>query len=183
MHVIDLKAGKISATQNWGGFLIGICPDGKTCLIGGGDQMLQTIGYGPTGLTRLQSTARLSDAGQGIFASPDGKYVCWPSGGGNAGLGMTYATAVFKADDLKKPAFVMHSGAFPRVVGFDVKAELAYTMNSGKQLMTFTFDGKKQKEYQLPGGGETRAIAPHPEGRRVLVLTEKGLCDVKLPPG
>jgi hypothetical protein len=78
--------------------------------------------------------------------------------------------------------FIMLSGPGPRAVGFDARAPLAHAMNLDTQLILYTSGGVKKGEYRLLDGGGTRSLTPHPEGRRLLVLTDRFLADVKLPP-
>ncbi len=182
LAVLDLKAGKVTASMDWKAFQIAISPDGKSVYLAGGDQAMHVFAVGPDSIKPAAKSSRLADASTGMAVSPDGAHVCLLSGGGNLDIGKRYATAVFKAGDLGKPAFIMESGAYPRAAGFDAKAPLAYAMNRTKQLMVFTFDGRKQNEYQLQGGrDETKSFTPHPEGRRVLVLTANALHDIRLP--
>jgi hypothetical protein len=123
----------------------------------------------------------------GITFSPDSKLVCradlrcniWNADGG---------TPIYPV-----------AGAFPRrhclleasrtrlAIGFDPKADCIYTQNYDKpgnacQLVVFTYDGVKKKEFKW---GEVDEIVyqylVHPDGRRVIVLSNHGVYAVELP--
>jgi hypothetical protein len=133
---------------------------------------------------------RLAAKGQGIFISPDGKYVCLPSPGGNHSLDAAlpiaeYTTLVFKTDNLRKPALSINTGESPRAVGFDHKSGNIFAHNNDKQFMIFRETGFKSREVNLPGAdqfsGQPRQFLTHPDGFHVLVRTEHTIYGVELP--
>src|SRR5262249_22602968 len=85
--------------------------------------------------------------GAGIQVSPDSKYVCHPSGGGNYGAG--YATYVSPADTVKTAGFPGGPGASPQPWGFAPAGGWVYAQGGDKSLMLFTFTGIKKKEYKI----------------------------------
>lgn len=129
-----------------------------------------------------QTSERIAQNGQGICVSPDSKYVCLPSGGGN--YGAAYATYVYPVDNLRKPEFTINSGAYPRHVGFDPAGKLVYAQNAGSQLIVFSTKAIKLTEHQLTAGGgiqdEPRQFVAQPEGKKLLALLSKSLLFVEL---
>jgi hypothetical protein len=126
----------------------------------------------------------------GLQLSPDGKFVCLPSGGGNRpGLKGhpevgTYTTYVYPVATLNKPAFVLESGAYPTAVGFDPAAKLVYAQNADFLLIAFSATGVKKKEFGIDTGERpvsVRQLLPHPDGGKLLVLTGRRLVWVELP--
>jgi hypothetical protein len=107
----------------------------------------------------------------GICISPDSKWVCFPTGGGNDGL--TYGTYVYLTDDLSRPAFTLQQGAYPEVVGFDHAGKRLFGQNAEYPLIVFDANGTKRGEYKF---GPTRGLhnvkqfAAHPTVGRVLLL-------------
>jgi hypothetical protein len=125
---------------------------------------------------------RLADGPRRIVISPDSKYICLPTAGGNTqGLhGHPYiglhGTYVYKINDIINPVASFVSGECPGVIGFDKKGIMVYAHNFKHQLITFSPDGKKMKEYQLTHRGDTvRHFLVHPSGKKLLILTEQSL--------
>jgi hypothetical protein len=124
-----------------------------------------------------------------IAVSPDSKWVCMPSGGGN-GLGgpgaqklPRYHTVIYAVKALGVPAVVIAQGAYPRTAAFDPRTGKIYAQNMERQLLVFNAQGKREREMALGGRGEdTAQILPHPEGGRLLVLTSARLCSVQFGP-
>src|SRR6185369_13739033 len=94
-------------------------------------------------LFQEQTSHRIAQNGQRVCVSPDGKYVCLPSGGGNyqnlpdhPAVG-TYTTYVYPFDNLQKPTCIVPSGAYPRTVGFDIKNGLIFAQNFDTHLRIF----------------------------------------------
>src|SRR5262249_11552932 len=126
-----------------------------------------------------------------IQISPDGTYVCCPSGDGHAtGPGLKnhpeakpYSTYVYSIKNLSRPAFTLHQGAFPRAVAFDPKSKLVYAQNADYPLLVFTTTGARRKEYQI--GSADRKDSPvqflvHPDGKKLVALTPKKLWHLDL---
>jgi hypothetical protein len=132
-------------------------------------------------LIAYQSSTRIAQNGQSICVSPDSKYVCLPSGGGN--YGTSYGTFVYAVDNLKQPAFTLKSGAFPQLVGFDPVSGLVFAQRQGVQFLVFDKSAALLKEYNLSAdqnhGDEARQFVPHPAGRKMLLVTENRLLFVE----
>jgi hypothetical protein len=129
----------------------------------------------------------IADGPQRIVISPDSKYICLLSGSvkrhrfrGHPDIG-NYGTYVYRIDDISTPIVSFESGSFPRALGFDKKARMIYAQNHKHQLITFSPDGKRMKEYQLTFGGDTvNHFLVHPSGKKLLILTKKSLLWVTL---
>ena len=111
--------------------------------------------------------------------------VCIAAGGGNGEVADQpkvgpYATHLYAVGNLDKPLAILKSGAYPVAIGFDPKAKLVYAQNHEKQLIVFTADGIKGKEYDLGTGG-TRQLLVHPDGRKLIVFADKKISYVELP--
>jgi S1-C subfamily serine protease len=189
LSVLDLKRGAI-ATQyrdadfrNLGAsYLATVSPDGKYLFAQGGIEQLQRIRIDGTKLVPEQSSGRIATNGQCIVVSPDNKYVCLPSGGGNAG---NYSTLIYPVTDLAGPRLAVTAGGYPRALGFDPRAGLIYAQNFSHQLIIFDPSGIKIKEYALgqPGqAGQVKQMLVHPDGRKLLVLCERKLFAVQVRP-
>jgi hypothetical protein len=181
-YVMDLKAGKVVHTRT--GQLVhpAVTPDGKYFFAQTGIEELHRFKIEASGLTFEQKSTRIAQNGQTIQISPDGKYVCLPSGGGNYGAKPNYSTFIFAVGDLTKEAFTINQGAYPRMVGFDSKRELIFGQNFDTQLIVFDKTGTRQKEYKLEDrGSEPRQFLAVPEGGKLLLLTNSRLSLVTLP--
>src|SRR5207244_3562524 len=124
----------------------------------------------------------------GIQVSPDSKFVCIPSGGGNYNQGLKnhpearpYSTYVYPVENINKPAFVLEQGAYPHAVGFDPAARLVYSNNHDHHLIVFGATGIKKKEYHWGGGRDIYQYLVHPDGGKLFVLTDLGLYWIELP--
>ncbi|GEM_PF-3477651 len=135
-----------------------------------------------------EQSQQLAGQGQGIFVSPDSKYVCLTSPGGNYTTDpkvklQQYTTLIFKTNDLKKDALRIETGESPRIVGFDPKAVAVIAHNNEKQIMLFSETGVKKLQENLPGEDRLavapRQFLPHAAGFRMLVRTEKGVYGVE----
>jgi S1-C subfamily serine protease len=194
VHILDLKAGKTSSQKEARDFEqpVGlarpaITPDGKYVFTTGGSEQVYRLRIAGKDLKFEEASQRIIQGRfDGLCISGDGAFVCAPSGGGNyPGLRNhpqvgTYSTYIYPVQNLNKPAFAIHQGAYPVAVGFDAKAGLVYTQNHERQLIVFTNKGIKLKEYQLYCG-EPRQYLVHPQGRKVLMLTNSELLLVTLP--
>jgi DNA-binding beta-propeller fold protein YncE len=150
-------------------------PDGKYLFTRGGIEQLHRFKVEGDTLHYEQSSPRIAQNGQAIEVSPDGKWVALPSGGGNYGATPSYSTFVYSVTDLSNPALTINGGAFPRAVGFDPKRGYIYANNHTNPLMIFTSKGQKLKECTLPGTGNAREFVPHPDGGKLLLLTDMKL--------
>jgi len=111
---------------------------------------------------------------QSLVVSPDGRYVCLPSGGGNGNVPgegpMPYTTFVYAVGDLQKRVMVIRGGAYPHTLGFDVAARQLYSQNHDTQLIVFSPTGLKGKEYKIREAGDVHLILAHPAGKKVLIV-------------
>lgn len=159
-----------------------ITPDGKFYFAQSGIEQLCSYRIEGQSLIADQTSERIAQNGQGICVSPDSKYVCLPSGGGN--YGATYGTYVYAVGNLSKPEITLNSGAYPRLVGFDPAGKLVYAQNAGSQLIVFSTTAIKLAEHSLTGGrgnsDDPRQFVSHPEGRKFLALLSKTLLFVEL---
>lgn len=134
-------------------------------------------------VTLLDKVRVVNGAFTGICISNGSDAVCAPSGGGNFGA-PNYSTSIFSTSTLSKPALTISSGAWPSVVGFDLKSGFIYAQNMEKPLIIFDCKGIKLKEYALdptPRARTTvRQFLVHPNGRQLLVLADG---DVRGKPG
>ena len=113
-----------------------------------------------------------------IEISSDSSYVAIPAGGGN---GKGYTTHVFEIDSLQDPVIEVQGGAYPQTLEFDKAAGLLYAQNSGSELLTINGDGRVRKSYDLRRNGSTLDLLVHPDGHKVLVMTETEIISVELP--
>jgi DNA-binding beta-propeller fold protein YncE len=187
--ILDLKTGSIARqyqARDLG--LFGavshptVTPDGKFLLVQSGIEELKRFRIDGTNLLLEESSARIAQNGQGIDVSPDSKYVCLPSGGGNYGAG-SYSTFIYRVNDLARPQISLASGAYPRAVGFDPKGGYVYAQNHQHQLIIFNPAGIKLKEQKLGQSSDVKQFLVHPEGRKLLVLTDDKLYSVQVKPG
>ncbi len=181
LSVIDLSKGVFAGQHRFnelgliaGASRLAVTPDGKYLFIQGGFEDLKSFRISGTRITADQTSARIAQNGQSIAISPDSKYVCLPSGGGNYGAG-TYTTFIYSVTNLSQPQIMVTSGAYPRAMGFDPKAGLIYAQNHDKQLLIYDPSGVRLKEFNLGPTGEVKQFLVHPDGRKVLVLTDRKL--------
>jgi hypothetical protein len=155
-----------------------ISPDGKYYFAQGGTEQLCSYRIEDLELVEHQRTERIAQNGQCICISPDSRHVCLPSAGGN--YGTNYATHVYMVENLKAPAFTVKSGAYPHVLGFDPVNDLVFAQNHEQQLLVFA-RGEKLAEFTVsPGQEDPKQFVPHPQGGKLLVLTDKTLQLVKV---
>jgi hypothetical protein len=162
-----------------------ITPDGKY-LFAQGDNAMHRYRIDGAALVFEESSQRLCQGGESICISPDSQFVCLPTGGGQRGLKghpevKPYSTFVYPVTSINKPAYFLESGAYPRAVGFDTKAGLVYGQNHRYQLILFSPTGIKLKEYAFPGTRDVTEIVVHPEGRKLLLLTDNTILYIELP--
>lgn len=178
--------------SNYSPRLAAMSADGKHVFAEGGIEQLLRYRVQGDEIFLEEESPRLAARGTGVFVSPDGKYVCLPSPGGNHALDPDparkleeYTTLIFKADDLRKPAFAVNTGEAPRALGFDPKSGNIFAHNNEKQFMLFRENGFKSREVNLPGAdqfsGQPRQFLTHPAGFQVLVRAEHTIYGVELP--
>jgi hypothetical protein len=164
-----------------------VTPDGNYLFIEGNIERLLRYRIQGDELMFEEDSPRLAGNGQGIFVSPDSKYVCLTSPGGNYATDpmapvKQYTTLIFKTTDLKNAAFAIWTGESPRVVGFDPTSATVVSHNNDKQIMLFSETGVRTQEENLPGDRlavTPRQFLPHPAGGRMLVRTENAIFGVE----
>jgi hypothetical protein len=121
----------------------------------------------------------------GVCVSPDSRWVCFPTGGGNDGL--NYATYVYRTEDLSRPAFTLHQGAYPEIVGFDRAGKRIFSQNYDHALLVFDQNGTKRSEHKFAGVGGSHNIrdyAARPtDGRALLLRTNDALLLIEFADG
>jgi len=154
-------------------FFYELTPDGKYMFCEGGE-CLNRLRVQGTKLIFEEAGPRIGANVQSIVISADGRYVAMPSGGGNgrSGEGTPYTTFVYSIADLQKAVIILGSGAYPHTIGFDFPAKQLYAQNHDTTLMVFTPRGLKGKEYKIPRAGDAQRFLVHPEGKKVLILTD-----------
>jgi DNA-binding beta-propeller fold protein YncE len=196
LYVLDVKAGKAAlykpkekVSQFLGYNNPVATPDGNYLFTTGNFEQMARFRIADNALKFEEESQRLAQGPlqAGIQVSPDSKYVCLPSRGGNySGLKghpdiKGYSTYVYPVDSFSKPAFTLEQGSVPAAVGFDPEGKRIYSQNIEKALLVFSATGIKKKEYALGGGLEVRQYLVHPGGNKLLLLTEKALNWIELP--
>ena len=82
---------------------------------------------------------------------------------------------------MQDPVIEVQGGAYPQTLEFDKAAGLLYAQNSGSELLTINGDGRVRKSYDLRRNGSTLDLLVHPDGHKVLVMTETEIISVELP--
>jgi hypothetical protein len=187
LYVVDLKKGKATKfAKPLDKPLIGfgdpmMTPDGKYVFAMGGVEALHRYKLTQGRLKFEESSPRIAQGRvvAGIQVSPDSKYVCLPSGGGN--YGVNYGTYIYPVANLQKAEFTLEQGAYPEAVGFDAAAGQVYSQNFNNNLIVFSDTGLKEKEYKVPPGGDVRQYLVHPKGYKLLLLASEKLVSIELP--
>lgn len=187
LATVDLVKGKISAAIK-GEFESLAVTAGGGYLLTGSDKITRskilkggTLKFEETG-PAIASGRR----GSGLMVSPDGQWVCLPTGGGNVtGLPLhppvkNYPTFIYPVKNLKKPDFALELGGYPEVVGFDPVAKLVFAQNADSPFIVCNTGGVKQKEYRLKNVRDVRQYLPHPDGRQLLLLSASQLAWIEL---
>ena len=119
--------------------------------------------------------------------SDDGAYVALPSSYTNGDIvdhpkisGCVYF--VYSTTDLQRPATTILAGSRNSgALAFATASARIFTMNDQQQLMVFTAQGMKGKEYRFSKEGHTSYIVPSIDGVQALVMTEEDMFWVALP--
>ena len=151
VSILDLEKGQIARQINGiPSQHARVSPDGKFYFAQGGIEQLCSYRIEGTNLVEFQKTERIAQNGQGIAVSADSKYVCLPSAAGN--YGTKYGIHVYAVDNLKKAAFTVEPGAYPKVLAIDTAAQLIYTHNAGNQLIVYNMKAMKSQGTQADRG-------------------------------
>jgi hypothetical protein len=130
-----------------------------------------------TELFKYQDTGDIVPDARSLSVSPDGKYVCIPSGGGNTGA--ANGTYIYAVGNLAQPVCTISSSAAAEVVAFDPIQGLIFAQRPGWQLLVYDFKGTLVKEIRIAvAKGQpdtTRQFAVHPAGGKLLLLTDRRL--------
>jgi len=157
-----------------------ITPDGNYYFAWGGIEQSQSFRIEGSKITTHQSTERIASNGQTIRVSPDSRFVCLPTGGGNGSMG--YSTNVYPVDDLKRPEPILQSGAYPRTVGFDPVGNRVFARNHDTALIVYSETGIEKSSHKLtPRGQEPRQFVSDSSGKRLLVAVADGVMVVEWP--
>ncbi len=167
-----------------------VTPDGKFLFAAGSLDRLVRYAVRDTEVTLDQESAAIANQTQGVFVSPDSKFVCLSCKLGNNTNAVNppaklYSVFIYAVEDLTKPAFTICPGEEPRGIGFDPKAHAVFGSNHEKQFMEFSERGLQIRAVDLPGAdlltGDPLQFLAHPDGYRVLVRTSKTIYGVELP--
>jgi hypothetical protein len=184
---VDLVKGKLSGAVKGEVESIAVTADGGYLLLGSDKITRSKILKG--GALKFEEAGPGIAPGRrdhGLMLSPDGQYVCIPSGGGNnTGLPLhppakNYPTFVYPVKNLKKPDFALELGGYPEVVGFDPAAKLVYAQNADFPLIVCNTGGIKQKEYRLKDVRDVRQYLAHPDGGKLLLLAASQLTWIEM---
>jgi hypothetical protein len=192
--VVDLAtgtAGKIYRAIDFPGgsgfHKLAASPDGKYLFaVNGGECLVRYRVQGAT-FALEEVGPRIAQNPHSVSFSPESKYVCLPSGGGNSGNNPghpkvpSYSTFIYAVTNLKAPVAAIHQGGYPRCVAIDTKAGKIYSQNSAHQLLIFSAKGELQQQLEFaPRDEGTVQILLHPDGSRLMVLTPVSLYCVAL---
>jgi WD40 repeat protein len=187
LTVLDLAKGQPLRQYNFSTVHAAMSPDGKYLFSQGWMEEMYRFRLSNSKLSLEETGHRIASNGQRINLSPDSKYVCLPSGGGNGTVpggppAGGYSTHIYPVDDIRRPAFILESGPYPRVVGFDPKAGLVFTQNFSNHLLVYSYAGLKQREmsFHRANREEPQQYLAHPAGKKLLVRFPKGVVCVDL---
>jgi hypothetical protein len=160
-----------------------VSADGKYVFAEGGIEQLYRIRINGQDLAEEQCSDRLGPKARAIHVSSDGKYVCLPSEAGNLPIPaapgkLGYATHIFPVDDLKKPAWTVISGPYPRAVGYDPRGAYFFAQNAQSPLLLYNYaTGVRQRVIRTSGPDrlEPLQFSAHPEGGKLLIRAAKAV--------
>jgi hypothetical protein len=183
LTINDIRTGRPVSQERIEGMAsefgtIALSPDGRR---------LFTVGHGLTlhahavDGAKVEQVAGSPGLGNGRFTgmsfSPDGEYICVPTGGGNGQFNgferVPYGTLIFQSTDITTPVLQIKTGAYPTAVGFDMKSGLIYGQNFRENLIVFNDGGIRLKSFTVhKGRADITQFLVHPDGRRLVVLAE-----------
>jgi hypothetical protein len=166
--------------------LFALSPDGQNVFCYGSESLCE-FSLSDDALSFVAAGPKLGIDPQKIIVSPDSRYVAMPCKSGNELIAgepkKDFATYVFKVSDLQKPVMTIESGLSPQELAFDVPARQIYAQNNLKQLIVFSPDGTKIKDYMLAKTKDAEALKflVHPSGHSLMLLAGGSLQWVTLP--
>jgi len=93
-----------------------------------------------------------------------------------------YGTFIYDLKKLSVPKVTVTPGAYPEAMGFDGELKLIYAQNFDVDLIVYNHGGAKIAQYELDErNAQAKAFFTHPEGGKLLVLTENSLVWCELP--
>jgi len=190
LRVIDLKNGQVvreygtSDFKDRHAYYAGpvVTPDGKYLFTQGGSLLRFRILDDELELEENSRDSGDTAHQRGIAISPDGYYVSLLT---TFGGGQSNGTNIYKITNLSRPEIVIRSIPGPTSLAFDLKAGLIFADHPQHPLIFFHPNGTRLKEYSLASparqGGRTRQFLVHPDGGKLLVLTDSKIVLVTLP--
>ena len=85
-----------------------------------------------------------------------------------------------RVDDLK-PAMALYAGAYPQTVAVNPATGRFYTQNADHPLIVFSATGELENAYRWMNVGETHRLVVHPQGKKLLAISERRIVWVELP--
>ncbi len=191
LQVVDLQQGAVVRNHpKVPIFLFRASPDGKyVCSVGGIEQLIRFRVTGDD-LIQEDNSYRISSNGQNICFSPDSKYVCLGTGGGNSKghpdhppVG-NYSTFIYPLNSIKKPVTGFGAGGYPRVAGIDPKGGYIYAQNAGKPLILYGFRSGDSPiatfDFPIKGRVEVQEFSVAPGGGEALVRLDRSIVHIKV---
>jgi len=75
----------------------------------------------------------------------------------------------------------LYAGAYPQTVAVDPATGRFYTQNYDHPLIVFSAAGELENAYKWMNVGQTHRLVVHPQGRKLLAISEKRIVWVELP--
>ncbi|MCI0685319.1 MAG: hypothetical protein L0Y71_24740 [Gemmataceae bacterium] len=187
LATLGLVTGKMSGAVKGEFESLAVTPD-SNYLLTGSDRITRSkiLKSGTLKVEEVGPVIASGRRGSGLMVSPDSKWVCLPTGGGNiTGLpfhpaAKNYPTFVYPIKNLKKPDFALELGGYPEVVGFDPAAKLVLAQSADFPLIVCGTTGIMQQGHRLKDVRDVRQYLAHPAGRKLLLLAASRLTWVEL---
>lgn len=158
-----------------------VTPNGKYLLAAGGIGGISRFRIAGAQLQFEENGPDLTRGGNSrheLQLSHDSQWVSLPSMIGNEAGGITH---IYSVTNLGFPSLRLKQGPTAQVVGFDPAAGLIYAQEEGIPLVIHTAKGDRGKAYKLhPQGENGQHFLVHPDGRKLLVLADRGLYYVEV---
>jgi predicted Zn finger-like uncharacterized protein len=124
------------------------------------------------GVVHEQTSGVLDPAPVTLQMSPDGTLVAAPAAGGRAAV---YATARLEA-----PQISLAAPSLGDAFGLDARGGLYFANDGKRTLIALDRTGKTAREIKLVGA-RARQVLVHPDGRKLLALSDARLSWIELP--